>query len=104
MLLEVTHLDLPRIHSFVFKAVVLLICLAQEVALLEDMALLGEVWPCWRKYVTVGMGFETLFLDALRTVCSWLPLDIDVKLSGPPVPCLPESWSASYRDNKGLKL
>ena len=27
------------------------------------MALL-EVWPCWRKCVTVGVGFKTLILAA----------------------------------------
>ena len=26
-----------------------------------------EVWPCWRKRVTVGMGFKTLVLAVFRT-------------------------------------
>ena len=50
------------------------------------VALLKWAWPCWRKYVTVGMGFETLLLllATWKTVCSWLPLDEDVELSAPP--------------------
>jgi hypothetical protein len=26
------------------------------------------VWPCWRKCITVGMGFETLLLTAWEAV------------------------------------
>ena len=37
----------------------------QEEALLGGVALLEWVWPCWRKGVTVGVGFEVL--------CSGLP-------------------------------
>jgi hypothetical protein len=25
------------------------------------MTLLEEVWPCWRKYITVGVGFEVSY-------------------------------------------
>jgi hypothetical protein len=28
------------------------------------VALLEEVWPCWRKCVTVDVGFKTLILAA----------------------------------------
>jgi hypothetical protein len=38
------------------------ILLAQGVVLLGDVALLEWVWPCWRKYFTVGMDFEVLLL------------------------------------------
>lgn len=38
--------------------------LAQGVALLGGMALLEWVWPYWSKCVTVGMGFNSLFLAA----------------------------------------
>jgi hypothetical protein len=34
------------------------------VALLGDMALLEEVWPWWKKYVTVRVGFEMPLLAA----------------------------------------
>jgi hypothetical protein len=33
-------------------------CLAQGVPILAGMTLLEQVWPCWRKYVTLGVGFE----------------------------------------------
>ena len=32
-----------------------------------SVALLEEVWPCWRKYVAVGVGFE--FLCSRSTQC-----------------------------------
>jgi hypothetical protein len=31
-------------------------------------ALLEWVWPCWRKCVTVGVGFEILFLTMWEPV------------------------------------
>jgi hypothetical protein len=31
----------------------------QEVTQLRGMSLLELVWPCWRKCVTMGVGFET---------------------------------------------
>ena len=42
------------------------------------------------------MGFETLLLAAWVTVCFWLPLDEDVELSDPPVPCLPGHYHGGY--------
>jgi hypothetical protein len=32
------------------------------------MALLEEVWPYWRRYVTVGAGFKTLILAVWKSV------------------------------------
>jgi hypothetical protein len=45
-------------------SVVVWMRLAQGVALLGGMALLEWVWPYWSKCVTVGMGFNSLFLAA----------------------------------------
>jgi hypothetical protein len=75
-------------------------CGPQGVTLLGNVSLLEELCPCWRKYVTVGMGFEVLCSDStqcgrdppagcLRKLVSWLPSDQDVELSVPPVRCLP---------------
>ena len=36
----------------------------QGVVVLGGVALLEEVWLCWKKCVTVGVGFETLLLAA----------------------------------------
>jgi hypothetical protein len=53
------------------------------------VASLEWMWPCWRKYVTMGVSFETLLLAAWKTVFSWLPLDQDIELSAPsPYTCL----------------
>jgi hypothetical protein len=79
------------------------ICLAQGVVLL-GMFLLEQVWPCWRKLITMGMGFETLLLATWKTVCYWLPLDKDVELSASPAPCLPEHCHAFCHDDNGLNL
>jgi hypothetical protein len=38
------------------------ICLAQGLALIEDVVLLEYVWPCWSRYVTEGVGYKTLIL------------------------------------------
>ena len=55
------------------------------------VASLEQVCPCWRKYVTVGVGLDTFFLAAHETVFSCLPLEQDVALSAPsPAPCLPQ--------------
>jgi len=32
--------------------------------LIGGVALLQEVWPCWRRYVTMDVGFKTLILAA----------------------------------------
>ena len=50
--------------------VMVCICLAQEVALLGGVALLKFVWSPWSRYVTVGMGFNTLALDAWKSLFS----------------------------------
>jgi hypothetical protein len=47
-----------KIQKLVF--VVVRTCLAQGVSLLEGVALLEEVWPCWRKCVSVLEDFEAL--------------------------------------------
>lgn len=47
-----------------------------------------EAWPCWRKYVPVGVGFETHLLATWETVFSCLPLEQDVELPATPAPCL----------------
>ena len=70
------------------------------------------VWPCCKKRVAVGAGFETLFLAAWKLKSfllfafrtgSWLPLNEDVELSSPPALCLHGPFHASHHDN-GLKL
>jgi hypothetical protein len=48
--------------------VMVCICLVQGVALLEDLALLEEVWPCWSRCITVGLGFNTLLLTTWKAV------------------------------------
>ena len=40
------------------------LCLAQGAALLGGVAMLEEVCPCWKKHVTLGVGFESLLLAA----------------------------------------
>jgi hypothetical protein len=40
--------------------VMVCICLAQGVALLEVVALLEEVWACWRRYGLVGVDVVLL--------------------------------------------
>jgi hypothetical protein len=47
-----------------------------------------EVWPCWSRCVTVGVGFKTLVIAVQKPVFC-LPLDEDVEFSVPPVPHLP---------------
>jgi hypothetical protein len=42
----------------------------ESVKLLGGMAWLEEVWPCWRKCVTVGLGFKTLILAAWKPIFS----------------------------------
>jgi hypothetical protein len=44
------------------------ICSAQGVALLDGVALLEWVGPCWSRCVTVGMGLETLTPVAWESV------------------------------------
>ena len=72
-------------------------------ALLVGVALLEQVWSCWRKCVTVGVGFEVSYAEAMPSVAqSPIAEDQDAELSAPsPVPCLPV-WNhdSHYDDNR----
>ena len=68
-------------------AVMVCICLAREWHYLQ-------VWPCWSRCVTEGVGFKSLILDTWKQVFSSWPSDKDVELSAPPAPCLPGCWHA----------
>jgi hypothetical protein len=48
--------------------VMVCICSAQGAAPLEGMTLLEQMWPCWSRCVTVGVGFKTLILTAWKSV------------------------------------
>jgi len=48
-----------------------------------------EVWPCWSRCVTVGMGFKTLLLAVWNRVFHYQPSDKDVDPSVLPALCLP---------------
>jgi hypothetical protein len=48
------------------------------------VALLEWVWPCWSRCVTVGVHFKTLTLAAWKPVFCSQPSDEDVELSAPP--------------------
>ena len=54
---------------------------AWEVALLRGVALMEWVWPCWRKCVTVGVGFEMFLLTTWKSVFC-LPLEQGEPLLG----------------------
>ena len=56
--------------------------LPKGIALLGGMALLEYIWPSWRKYVTVGVGFEVSYAQATssETMHLLLPPDQDVAL------------------------
>ena len=58
-----TNADSRALGSLVF--VMVCICLAQGVTWAISYL---EVWPCWSRYVTVGMGFKTLLLAAWKSV------------------------------------
>jgi hypothetical protein len=62
------------------------------------------VWHCWRKCVTVGVGFEVSYAQAMTTVTHsllLLPADQDVELSAPSLaPCLPVCCHTSHIDDK----
>ena len=53
-----------EIRKYFYPAVMVCTCLAQGVALVEGMALLEYVWPCWSRCVIVGVGFKNLTLAA----------------------------------------
>lgn len=57
----------------------------------RGMALLGSV--AWRKFVTMGVGFERLF-SYLPGIQSSRSFQKAVELSDPPVSRLPRSWHA----------
>ena len=65
--------------------------------------LYSEVWPCRRKWISLGVDFEappsakqTLLFPLWKTVSSWLPLDQNAELSAPsPASCLPACCCAS---------
>ncbi|EDL36700.1 mCG146313, partial [Mus musculus] len=67
-------------HSFHMSCVIVCICLAQRVALLEGVTLLEFVCHC-------GCGFKTLILAAWKSVFCQQSSDEDVELSAPLVPC-----------------
>jgi hypothetical protein len=51
---------------------------AWEVALLRGVALMEWVWPCWRKCVTVGVGFVILCPSSIQPgrILLLLPLEL----------------------------
>ena len=56
-------------------------------------------------FFPVGADFETLLLATWTlSVFSWLSSEWDVKLSPPPVPCLPGCCYASCLDDNGLSF
>lgn len=66
-----------------------------------------EMWPCWRKYGTVGTGFEVSCAQATSSMeqSFLLPMDFDVELSAPSSgQCLPACSHASFHDNNGFNL
>ena len=40
----------------------------------EGVALLEWVWTCWRKYITVGAGFEVSYAQATAQCLNQLPV------------------------------
>jgi hypothetical protein len=56
------------------------------------------------KCTTVGVGFESFFLAAWKTVFSCLSSEQDIELSGPSVPCLLGHCHTSCHDDNGLNL
>jgi hypothetical protein len=51
--------------------------------------LLEKMWPCWRKCVTTGAGFETILLTVHETVFSRLLSEKETELSASPMSFLP---------------
>ena len=61
-----------------------------------------EVWPCWKKYVTVEAGFEVSDVQARPSVAFTSAV---CRLScGTLRPCLPACWHIFCHDNNGLNL
>ena len=44
------------------------------------VALLEWVWPCWRKCVTVGAGFEVSYVQAMPSVEQPPPCCLQIKM------------------------
>jgi hypothetical protein len=65
--------------------------------------LIGVGVPCWRKCVTVGVGFKTFILAAWKPVFK-LPLEHEVELSAPPAPTSAGMLPCSQLDDNGLNL
>jgi len=57
------HFEKKEVH-FYYSLIMVWICWAQVVALLEGVALLEQEWPCWSRCVTVDIGFKTHILAA----------------------------------------
>ena len=62
--LNVYSVDFNAQNRFCLLGVMVRICSAPIVALLESVALLDYVWPFGSRCVTVGMGFKILILLA----------------------------------------
>jgi hypothetical protein len=43
-----------------------------------------EVWPCWSRCVSVGMGFKILLIAVWKPVFHLQPSDEDLELSAVP--------------------
>ena len=89
------------------------ICIAGKTLINTLMSWIGwprvwhysEVWPCWKKFVTVGVGFETLLLPAWKLIFSLQPVDRDLALSAlSPTPCLSVCCHASCHGDNGLNI
>lgn len=78
-----------------------------------------QEWPCWRKCVTMGVGFEVSYIrlrlhQGQKLASSWLPTeeglfllpsDQDGELSAPSLaPCLPACHHVSCHNDNGLNL
>ena len=76
-------------------------------ALLGGVALLEEVWPYWRKCVTVGAGFGVSYAQDLPSVehSLFLAADQDTELSATSLaPYLPGCCHVSHHDDNELNL
>ena len=73
--------------------------------LLGSVSLLEWVWPCWRKCVTVGVGFEVSYAQDTANVSVNFLLLQGIGLSvATPVPHLYACCHTLCRDDKGLNL
>ena len=58
-----------------FRSVILNLPVMVEYAWAQEWHYL-EVWPCWSRCVTVGMGFKTLFLAEVFIITSSLQMKV----------------------------